>query len=391
MVWPMFSKSRSGLVFFISDEELTLLSHGRPSISEQEIEMVSEVLRSGDVSSGSYIGELEQEFAELHGADFGVSFNSWTSAAYLLLTYLAESSNRTDVIIPSFTFAATANVVLNAGLRPIFVDIDPTTFAIDPTLLAELVGKKTLAVMPVHYAGFSTPDLSTIAEICEKHGAFLLEDCAESLGARDAQGRLSGSTGIGVFSMFATKNITSGEGGMVTTSDLELAKELGLRRGHGVQHGGPHPWNRNAVVAGHNFRLSNLNAALGMGQFRRLEELLERRSHVADWYQSGLLDARGVELPEIGFTGRPSWQMFPVLVGAERRNDLVVSLRKRGVPASVHFDPPVHLQTAYVKYSSPLPVTEDVSQRVITLPMHAGLSRDDVETVIDGVRTELNS
>lgn len=362
-----------------------MIRHSRPDITEADIEAVTEVLRSGDVSSGAAITGLEAELATLMGTKFALTFNSWTSAAYALLSTIAEKNPGAEVIVPSFSFSATANVVVNAGLTPVFADVHETDGSLRFEAVRERLTVKVVAVMTVHYAGIFGQDSSAIRDLCEERDILFLEDAAEALGAKSQNGIMAGSLGIGIFSFFATKNISSGEGGALTFDSERLYKDLRLVRGHGVERNMSHPWERNAMVPGHNFRLSNINAALGLSQLRRLGEMTEKRVFVANEYIRRLGGVPWIKILGISTQQHNCWQMFPILVEGNR-NQIVYGMVEAGIEASVHFDPPIHMQTTYKKRGPNMDVletTEVLSGSVITLPMHPNLSSSAVETITE--------
>lgn len=354
--------------------------------------MVVATLESGEVSSGIRVIELESMFRDFTQKRHAVSFNSWTSAAFSFFTYLSKRRPNSKVIVPSFSFSATANVVKLAGLRVIFADVNLEDGSLDFDSVIDLMDDDVSAIMTVHYAGIFGRDTERLARLCEEHEIFFVEDAAEAIGANSISGQQAGGVGVGIFSFFATKNITCGEGGVLTTDSSELRDELTLFRGHGVLRNLEHPWQRNAVVSGQNFRLSNLNAALAASQMQQLEELNRRRRLRARQYQERLASNSAIRI--LGENGmfRNSWQMLPVVVN-DGRNQLVYELLNNGIEASVHFDPPIHLQSGFeseLQGSQQLSNTEFLSSRVITLPIHPNISEDEVDyvckTLLEAIR-----
>lgn len=218
-------------------EEFTI-RHSRPMIEDDDVHTVLGVLESGNLSSGPEGEKLETAFAGTHDKEWGLAFNSWTSAAYALFSYLAKSKPGTSVIIPSFSFVATANVVSNSGLNVIFADCNLEDGSLSIEAVKKLYNPTVSAVMTVHYAGIVGRDTSALAEFCNKNDLLFVEDCAEALGAHGPDGKCSGSFGVGIFSFFATKNISCGEGGMVVGNGDQLRKELSLSRTRGPKKHG---------------------------------------------------------------------------------------------------------------------------------------------------------
>jgi perosamine synthetase len=352
-----------------------------PSLGQEEIEAVSRVLASGWLAHGEENHRFEQEFAAFIGVEHAVSLNSCTSALELALV---AAGVKGEVVCPSFTFVATANAVLNAGARPVFAEVDRATRNLTAETIAERLGPRTEAVIVVHYGGQPCV-MDPIVDLCRRKGLLLIEDSAETIGAR-WRGRQAGSFGLGCFSFFPTKNLTTGEGGMFTCREEDLAQRVLALSGHGIfsttydREKAGRPWRREARLAGHNYRMPNPLAALGRVQLRRLPEMNARRQALAARYHRLLqpLAQRGLlELPQTAPGAEHVYQMYTVLVDPARRDQVLRFLRQRGVGASVHFDPPVHLQPLYRELGGRegmLPVTEQLSQSLITLPMFPDLT-----------------
>jgi len=365
----------------------------RPQLGPAETKAVVQVLESGWLAHGPKNHELEKQFVALTGAPYAVAMNSCTSALQLAVEARGITG---EVIVPSFTFVASANAVVTAGATPVLVDIDPSTRCADPEAIAAAVGPRTEAVMVVHYGG-QMADMEPIAKTCEQHGLALIEDTAETIGA-SYRGRPQGSYGDGCFSFFPTKNITTGEGGLLTTHDAEVHRKARALIGHGIEsttlerEKAEKPWLRAATLAGYNFRMSHLLATLGVEQMKRLDEFNTGRRRVAARYLEELADLDGLELPVIADGRTHVWQMFTAIVREANRTELLRKLRSVGVGASVHFDPPVHLQPRYRDAKvgpGGLAHTERVAERIVTLPMDPGLSDADVDHVVAALRWAL--
>ena len=357
-----------------------------PDMGDEEVEAAAEVIRSGWLAHGPKNHEFEELFARYIGVPHAVSLNSCAAALHLAIL---TSGIKGDVILPSFTFVASANAVITGGMRCLFVDIDYDTCNIDPAAVEAAITSRTEAIMPVHYGG-QLADMEALARIAEKHHLLLIEDSAEAIGATQ-NGKKSGQWGIGCFSFYPTKNITTGEGGMLTTRDGELAAKVRAHSGHGIasttlaREKKEKPWLRAATHAGCNFRMSNLNAALGVVQMKKLDAMNERRQHAAARYDA-LLDRTFFDLPVTrpGFTH--VWQMYTVKVKGVDRTRLLAKLKAQGIGASVHFDPPVHVQPYYAELGCAkldLPVTVKVAERIVTLPIYPSMSDEDVAYVAD--------
>jgi len=360
-----------------------------PSIGEDEIQSVVEVLRSGWLAHGQKNHEFESMFADYIGSKYAISMNSCTSALHLALAALEITG---EVIAPSFTFVATVNAILLAGAIPVLVDIDSDTRNMDPDLIEEAITDRTEAIMVVHYGGLPA-DMPRILEIAEKHNLRIIEDSAECLGGR-FHGQIAGSCDVGCFSFFPTKNITTGEGGMLTTDDGKLASKVRALCGHGIdsttfsREKESRPWIRIASRAGHNFRMSNILAAVGVEQMKKVSDLNGARQRIAARYVERLGDLDWVRFQVIpdGFTH--SWQMFTVLVPRKKRDKLIGHLRRHNIEASVHFDPPIHMQPPYMdlRRGSQMEETELVASSIISLPIFPSMEQEDVDSICCVVR-----
>jgi perosamine synthetase len=358
-----------------------------PDVGAAEMAAIERVFETGALSHGPEVRGFEDDVAGFIGTSRAVALNSWTSAAFLACSYVRETCGPGEVLLPSYTFVASANVIENAGLKPRFVDVDWHTHNVTVEALRDSITSETVALMPVHFAG--TPcDMPAIMDLATKHGLRVLEDSAECLGAH-VGGCQAGSFDIGLFSLYATKNMTTGEGGIVTTNDHELADWINLRAAHGVMKGSysrdgeSRPWFRNATATGHNFRLSNFQAAMGRVQLSKIKEMNHRRRQVALRYHSRLSSIPTIELPPMMHDGEQSFQMFVIKVPPDLRDEVVLTLNERGIGASVHFDPPVHEQTAYRDTTLDLPMTVGLSRTAISLPISSVQTPDETDYVIE--------
>jgi perosamine synthetase len=365
-----------------------------PYIDEREEEIVLDVLRSGWFAHGPRNKEFEADWAKKFGVKHAISMNSCASTLHVAI----QASGITgEVILPSFTFVASANAVITAGAIPVFADIDPDTLNIDPKSIEALITDKTEAIMPVHWAG-QVADMTAIIELAEKHNLVVIEDSAETIGGTH-KGQLGGTWGIGCYSFYPGKNMTTAEGGMFTTNDDAVAEKARIIMGHGISkttldrhEGKAQPWIRSAVMAGYNFRMSNLHAAIGVVQLSKLDEMNNKRQENAAYYMDGFMNIEGLVLPHVESENSHVWQMFTVKVDMDKRDDLVNYLRDQGIGASVHFDPPLHKMKPYanVKNAENLPITNDAYKRIITLPMFPHLTKEQMDFVIKHIKIFLN-
>jgi perosamine synthetase len=360
-----------------------------PAIGNEEIRAVEEVLKSGWMAHGQKNHEFEDLFKEYIGVKHAITMNSCTSALYLAIKAMEITG---EVITPSFTFVATLNAIILAGATPVMVDIERETRNISPNSIEEAITEKTEAIMVVHYAGLPA-DMPAIIEIANKHNLRIIEDSAECLGG-SYNGIKAGAYGVGCFSFFPTKNITTGEGGMLTTNDDTLAANIKSLCAHGIdsttfaREKADKPWVRIASMYGYNFRLSNVLAAIGVEQMKKVDLLLTKRKDIAERYIRNLQHLGTISFQDIpeGFIN--SWQMFTILVDPAIRDNLLKYLNKKGVGASVHFDPPAHLQSPYkdLRRAASLSVTEAVALSIISLPIYPAMSNDDVDFVCETIQ-----
>jgi len=361
----------------------------RPSISQTEIDAVCEVMRSGWLSHGAYNGLFEAAFAESIGVPHAVSMNSCTSALEIALRVAGIGG---EVVLPSFTWVASANAVVTSGATPVFCEVDRATRNVTADTVAATLTPRTEAVMVVHFGG-QICAMEDIVELCSRRGLLLIEDSAETLGAH-WRGRPAGSFGMGCFSFFPTKNITTGEGGMLTCRDAEFAQKARALISHGIastteqREMSDRPWWRAADFAGHNYRLSNILAAIGYHQLQRLAEMNGRRVALAARYDKALAKVPQIRLPQVTDGATHVYQMYTVQTPGSIRDAIVAGLRQVGIGASVHFDPPVHLHPFYRTLGwreGQLPVTEDLARSVLSLPLFPDMSLPQQDRVIDAL------
>jgi perosamine synthetase len=353
------------------------------SIGSEEEEAMRTALHSGQLTHGEKNHEFESAFAEKIGVRNAVSVNSCASA---LLVALVANDITGEVILPSFTFTASANAVIAAGATPVFVDVEYGTGNIDPERVREAISENTGVVMPVHFGG-QMARMEELSQLCEDHGLVLIEDSAEAIGAT-YNGKQAGSFGIGCFSFFPTKNIITGEGGMITTNDDEFARRVRLWIAHGIekQDNPPHPGYRDACVPGYNLRMSNILAALGVEQMKKLSHFNNARRSLVGVYNTHLESLSEVTVPYETEQCRHVYQMYTIKVDSADRTPLVYYLQERGVGASVHFNPPVHKQTYYHDKgfrNSGLETTEQLAEEILTLPMYPDLTENEVQYVCE--------
>lgn len=350
----------------------------RPILGREEIDAVVSVLQSGHLVQGELVERFEQRFAEFVGARHAVAVSSGTAALHVAL--LAHGVGPGDEVITTpFTFAATANAVLYTGAKPVFVDIHEDTFNIDPDLIAARITSRTKAILPVHLYGHPA-DMQAIGDIAARRGLAIVEDAAQAHGAA-IDGRMVGCVGTACFSFYATKNVTTAEGGMVTTDDDHIADQLRMLRSHGQRQRYHHE------ILGFNYRLTDLQAAIGLVQLERLQELTERRIANARFLTERLPPAI---TPRTRPGCRHVYHQYTIRVPA-CRDDVVRQLSAAGVGTSIHYPRPVHKQKLYLDlgYRDELPVAERASREVLSLPVHPSLSNGDLEIIARAVSQQV--
>jgi|SRR5579862_130018 len=353
-----------------------------PSIGEREVELVADAVRSGWVSSlGEYVTAFEEELARRCGAAYAVATSNGTAALHLALA-VAGVGPGDEVILPSLTFVATAAAVRYLGASPILADSDPTHWCIDPNDAASRVNARTRALVAVDLYGHPA-DMDALASIATEHDLVLVEDAAEALGAVYRE-RPAGSLGrLGVLSFYGNKLITTGEGGAVLTDDPVLAERARFLRDHAMD---PKRRYWHAEI-GFNYRITNLQAALGVAQLERLDEFLERKRAIAAAYRAGLEDVPGMSFQDEADWASSSWWMPTLRIHGDRgidRDELATRLRADGVDSRPAFVP-LHLLPPYRQEGS-LPVAEAVGREGLSLPSGTSLSEAELEYVIASVR-----
>jgi perosamine synthetase len=339
---------------------------GRPAIGEEEIKAAVDVLRSGMVAAGPRVDEFESAFSHYCGTGHGIAMNSGTAALHASL--LAFGIGQGDeVIVPSFTFFATASSVCMCRARPVFADVDESSFNLSIDSLQQHLTRKTRAVVGVHLFGQPFP-VRPVREICEDKGIHFIEDAAQAHGAT-YHGKRVGSFGVaGCFSFYPTKNMTTGEGGVVTTNDAVLARRVRLIINHGQEEKYLH------TGIGYNFRMTDLSAAIGLEQLRKLDAFNARRQNTAAYYND-TIRCPGIILPRETAGVEHVYHQYVVRVTDEARltrDQLAIALRERGIGTAVHYPIPLHRQPAFEKCSLKgcCPVADQLAAEVLSLPVH---------------------
>lgn len=375
------------------------LPFARPDIGEDAIADVADSIRSGWLAMGPKTVRFEESFSHYTGARYALAVNSATAGLHCALLALGTGAGD-EVITTPLTFAATANAIIFTGAKPVFADIDRNTLCITPENIERAVTGKTKAVIPVHFAGMPC-DMDSIEEIARAHGLAVVEDAAHALGAEYRGRRIGADRGLrrlAVFSFHPTKNITTGEGGMVCTQDEELAEKIMMLRQNGMSKGA---WNRYAAKGradydiffpGLKYTMTDIQAAIGNSQLRELEAFNRRRADIVSFYMNELSDVPGIILPRPApWPHKHSWHIFTPLIDTERaglsRDEFMLRLRERNIGTAVHYRA-LHLFSCYsgLACSGSLPEAEYVSKRIVSLPLFPAMTDKDAEDVVCAVK-----
>jgi len=355
-----------------------LIPIAKPFIGEREKHAVMEVLDSGMLAQGKRVAELERRFADLCDVPFAVATSSGTTALHLAL--LANGIGPGDEVITSaFTFIASANSILFTGARPIFADIEEETFNLDPERVKEAISPRTKAIMPVSLYG-QLGDMDRLEAIAAEHDLLIIEDACQAIGA-SRHSQKAGSFGTGCFSLYATKNLMSAEGGMITTTDEAIAHQCRLLRNHGMER------RYHYEMLGYNYRMTDIQAAIGLVQADRIAGFNEKRRANAAYFGAHI---EGVVKPVEREGNHHVWHQYTIRIDGDRdRDESVTKLQKAGIGSAIFYPIPAHMHD-YMREivgQVELPVTEQVAKEVISIPVHPQLTREDLDQIVDGVNS----
>lgn len=372
----------------------TFLSYGKQSIDEEDIAAVVETLRSPFLTQGSKVEEFERAIAEYTGAKYAVSFANGTAALHGAC-YAAGIGEGDEVITTPITFAASANAVRYCGGTVVFADIDEKTYNIDPNEIRKKITAKTKALIPVDFTG-QPVDLDEIMAIAEEHNLLVIEDGAHSLGAEYKGSKVGSQAHMTMFSFHPVKPITTGEGGIITTNCEELYEKLKLFRSHGIEkitysleQG---DWYYEMTDLGFNYRMTDIQAALGLSQLKKLDSFIERRREIADIYNRELADIPGVILPYQSNNSRSGWHLYTIqldeqVIGKSRR-EVFDEMRALNIGVHVHYIP-VYWHPYYMELGYELgicPKAESWYERALTLSLFPGMLDEDASDVVQSIK-----
>jgi perosamine synthetase len=358
----------------------------KPDYGDEEVAAVTEVLRSGWIGLGPKTTEFENAFADFVGAPHAVGLNSATAALHLALI-LAGVGPGDEVIVTSLTFVSSVAVALYVGAKPVFADVLPDTLCIDPQDIAKKISPKTKAIIPVHYGGHPC-EMDEINKLAKGKGITVIEDAAHACGST-YKGRAVGTLSeLTCFSFHAVKNLATADGGMITLDNENWDKKLRRLRWMGIdkdtwhrtEGGETYAWHYTINELGYKYHMTDIDAALGLVQLKRLEYLNGRRREIVSMYNEGLADVPWVQLPVEKDHVKSAWHVYAIQI--PKRDQMISHLKANGVSPGVHYYP-IHLHNYYELWRTPLPTTERAWERLISLPMHPQLTDSEVLHVID--------
>ncbi|MCK4526064.1 DegT/DnrJ/EryC1/StrS family aminotransferase [candidate division WOR-3 bacterium] len=357
----------------------------KPIIGNDEIQAVVQVLKSGMLTQGKAVEEFENAFAEYIGVKNAIAVSNGTISLDIALKSL-DIKQGDEVIVPSFTFISTANAVLFQGAKPVFVDVDERTFNINPEDVVKKITDKTKAIIGVHLFGYPF-DVKAIQEICEDYNLYLVEDCAQAHGA-EYKGKKVGGFGVaGCFSFYATKNMTTGEGGIITTDSDEIAKMCRLLRSHGENKKYYH------TILGYNYRMTDIQAAIGVIQLKKLDIFNRKRINNAQYFNKHI-KTHGLKLPHKESVVKHVFHQYAVTIEKEfpmLRDEFMEYLKKKSIGCAIHYPLPIHKQPLYRRMgytdeNVQCPVATSLSKKILSLPVHPSLAEKDLIYITETIK-----
>lgn len=371
------------------------IPYGRQFIDEEDIQAVVDVMRSDYLTTGPKVAEFERKVADYVGAKYAVAVCNGTAALHIACL-AAGIGPGDEVITTPITFAASANCALYCGADPVFADIDPLTYNIDPKAIERCITSRTKAIIPVHYTG-QPCDMEAITAIAEKHNLTIIEDAAHALGAVYNGRKIGSISEMTCFSFHPVKPVTTGEGGMVVTQDEELYRRLLLFRSHGITRDedlltdNQGPWYYQQQLLGYNYRITDISCALGVSQMDKLDGFLEKRRAIARRYDEAFAGVAGIQTPEQMEGCESGWHLYMIQVLKRNRREVFEALRAAGIGVNVHYIPvyqhPYYQEHGYAGVHCPH--GEEFYRRAISLPIYPGLTQEQQDYVIEQVLKQL--
>ncbi|GBD98078.1 UDP-4-amino-4-deoxy-L-arabinose--oxoglutarate aminotransferase [bacterium BMS3Abin07] len=372
------------------------ISFHKPYITDDDIAEVIDSMRSGWITMGPKTIDFENNFAQYIGSKNAVSMNSCTSCLHLALRAIGLEDGD-EVIVPAITFTATAEVVTYFNAKPVLVDVEGETYNIDVSKIEEKISKKTKAIIPVHYAG-QPCDMDEISDIAGRYKLYVIEDAAHAIPAWYKKKKIGTIGDITCFSFYATKPLTTGEGGMACTDNDEWADNMRIMRLHGIsrdawnRYSNEGSWYYEVVDAGYKYNMTDIQAALGLGQLKKIEWMWNRRKEIAGKYTKAFKSLNEVTTPYVKTDRESAWHLYVLSLNLEmlriERNQFITELKKIGVNTSVHFIPlyrhPYYRDNMNYK-SQDFPASESIFKRIISLPVYPGMTDGEVERVVEAV------
>ncbi|PKR86277.1 DegT/DnrJ/EryC1/StrS family aminotransferase [Heyndrickxia camelliae] len=356
----------------------------KPIISNAEIDLVNEVLKSGNLASGEYVKKFEDDFANYIEIPYAIATSSGTTGLHAAIEAL-ELPENSQIITTPFTFIASSNSILYSGHKPVFADIDPNTCNMSTEHIRKLVKENNniKAILVVHLYGLPA-NMDEIMKVANELNLKVIEDCAQAHGA-EINGKKVGTFGdVGVFSFYPTKNMTTSEGGMIVTKDEEIYNRGKLLINHGSSERYVH------TILGYNYRMTNISAAIGLGQLRQINHFTSQRIKNAKLLDKGLKDIEWLDIPYVPSGYKHVYHQYTIKIKNKLRNDVINKLEKNGIGYGVHYPTPIHLQPLYKElgYNGiSLPNAERLSSQVLSIPVHPSLSETDIHTIIEVLKS----
>ena len=378
----------------------TYLAYGKQKIDEDDINSVVKVLKGDYLTTGPIVSEFENSVAKYVGTKYAVAVSNGTAALHMAC-YAAGISEGDEVLVPAITFAASSNCVLYCGGKPVFIDIDPKSYNIDINKIKEKITSKTKAIIPVDFAGQSV-DMDLILKIAEEYNLIVIEDAAHALGSEYKSEKVGSKAHMTEFSFHPVKPITTGEGGVVVTNSKELYEKMILFRSHGITRNSElmtenqGPWYYEQIDLGYNYRLTDIQSALGLSQIKKLDDFILKRREIVNKYNEAFKELEEIVTPFENEYSKSGYHIYVLLLNLDKlkcgRKEIFEALQAENIGVNVHYLP-VYLHPYYKKLGykkGQCPVAEDIYNRMITIPLFPSMTDKDIKDVIEAVKKVLN-